>query len=80
MIEWSYVAGIRSQTTSLNVHQRQAVCAFLDGKDVFVSLPAGFGKSLCFQSLSFVYDYLDSGPQSSIIGDRKIRMVAAMLC
>ena len=64
--------GIRSQTTSLKTYQKQAFRAFLDGKDVFISLPARFGKLLCFQSLSFVYDSLDSGPQSSIIEDRKV--------
>ena len=76
VIECSYSNyGIRSQTTSLKTHQKQAFRTFLDGKDVFISLPARFGKFgklLCFQSLSFVYDSLDSGPQSSIIEDRKV--------
>ena len=55
---------------SLNAHQKQALCTFLGGKDVFVSLPTGLGKSLCFQSLPFIYDYLDSGPELRIIEDR----------
>ena len=45
---------------SLNKKQKQAVRAFLDGKDVFVSLPTGFGKSVCFQSIPFMFDYLKS--------------------
>jgi len=30
------------------MEQKEAVKAFVDGNDVFVSLPTGFGKSLCF--------------------------------
>ena len=40
---------------SLNEKQK-AVRAFVGGKDVFVSLPTGFGKSVCFQSVPFVFD------------------------
>ena len=57
---------------SLNTHQKQAIHTFLDGKNVLLSLPTRFGKSLRFQSLPFVYDYLDSGSESSIIENRQI--------
>lgn len=42
---------------SLKEEQRLAVKAIYDGKDVFVWLPTGFGKSLCYQTLPFVMDY-----------------------
>ena len=51
---------------SLNAKQKQAVCAFLDGKYVFVSLPTGIGKSACFQSIPFVFDYLKSSQSSYV--------------
>ena len=37
--------------------QDKAVREFLEGKDVFVSLPTGEGKSLCFATLA-VFDFL----------------------
>ena len=38
--------------------QDKAVREFLEGKDVFVSLPTGEGKSLCFATLLAVFDFL----------------------
>ena len=50
-------AAAKLQVNTLNGHQKQAVRAVLE-KDVFVCLPTGFGKSLCFQSVPFIYDFL----------------------
>ena len=41
----------------LKREQLAAIRAVHDGKDCFVWLPTGFGKSLCFQALPFVFDY-----------------------
>ena len=40
--------------TELQDFQRKAAVAVLDGKDVFVAMPTGSGKSLAFQVLPFV--------------------------
>jgi len=38
--------------------QLEAVLQFVSGRDTFISLPTGSGKSLCFASLPLVFDKL----------------------
>ena len=59
-------AAERIRLPSLNEKQKQAVFVFLDGKHVFVSLPTGFGKSVCFQSIPFMFGYLKSSQSSYV--------------
>ena len=42
--------------TRLKNEQKEALHAFVSGKDVFVSLPTGYGKSLCYALLPSVFD------------------------
>ena len=44
-------------SVSLKEEQRAAIKAVYEGTDVFVCLPTGYGKSLCYQTLPFVMDY-----------------------
>ena len=44
----------------LKPEQLKAVMAFLEGRDVFVSLPTGYGKSLIYAILPAVFDKLRS--------------------
>ena len=46
---------LRAPEFALKDEQKKAILAVYKGKDVFVSLPTGFGKSICFQILSFVF-------------------------
>ena len=41
----------------LKEEQRCAIEAIYQGRDVFVCLPTGYGKSLCYQTLPFVMNY-----------------------
>ena len=43
---------------SLKEKQKQAIIAFLQGRDVFVVFPMGFGKSLCYACLPCAFDRL----------------------
>ena len=42
----------------LKVKQIDAIKAFLSGKDVFVSLPTGYGKSIIYGILPLVFNLL----------------------
>ena len=54
---------------SLKPLQAEAVMKFITGTDVLVSLPTGYGKSLCFQCLPYVFNELRGtvSEKSSII-------------
>lgn len=53
----------------LRARQKEVVLNFVKGRDVFVSLPTGSGKSLCYSVLPWTYDCLRcrSKPSSIII-------------
>ena len=36
--------------------QKEAITEFVKGRDIFVSLPTGEGKSLCYATLPLVFD------------------------
>lgn len=42
--------------TSLKAKQHEAILSFLKGKDVFVSLPTGYGKSIIYCLLPLIFD------------------------
>ena len=41
----------------LKEEQRAAIKVILSGKDVFLWLPTGYGKSVCFELLPFLFDH-----------------------
>ena len=51
---------------SLKTKQTEAIVSFVEGRDVFVCLPTGYGKSLCFALLPLVFNHL-RGQDGSIV-------------
>ena len=49
---------IGRSTLTLKPQQVETVRHIYDGKDVFLWLPTGFGKSVCYELLPFVLDYM----------------------
>ena len=47
--------------------QKIALLSFLRGQDVFVSLPTGYGKSLCYAALPAAFDSLKNRPGKIIV-------------
>lgn len=47
--------------------QEKAISHFLKGTDVFVALPTGYGKSLCYAALLCAFDCMRSVERSSIV-------------
>ena len=41
----------------LKDEQERAMRAILEGNDVFMLLPTGFGKSICYQALPFLFNH-----------------------
>ena len=45
--------------TTLKEEQERVIIAFVNGHDVFVCLPTGFGKSLCYFCLPSIFDAIN---------------------
>ena len=50
----------------LREQQKDAILTFLEGNDVFVALPTGYGKSLCYGCLPAAFDSLRSEAKSIV--------------
>ena len=48
---------LQMSRVSLKPEQRSSMEAIYDGHNVFMWLPTGYGKSLCFQALPFLMDF-----------------------
>ena len=65
------LSAIACSYLSLKDEQLSSVKAVYEGKDVFVWLQTGFGKSLCYQILPFVLDHklglIGTGKSSAVL-------------
>ena len=60
-------AAVNLGYSKLKELQMAVIVPFVLGRDVFGILPTGYGKSLCYQCLPFIFDSLKPSPASSII-------------
>ena len=58
----------------LKEEQKSIIKHFIHGQDVFGCLPTGFGKSVCFLLLPYIFDNLRSKP----IGTSQILVIAPL--
>ena len=58
---------VSAATIPNNPEQVAAVRAAYEGKDVFVRLPTGFAKSLCYEALPFVFDWKFKQVDNSLV-------------
>ena len=67
--------------TAATSDQERAITEFLKGRDVFISLPTGSGKSLCFGTLPYMFDHLKHYlvPGSQALGHSNICIVVSPL-
>ena len=62
----------------LKAKQLDAIKAIYEGRDVFLWLPTGYGKSVCYQALPFLFDFKLDKTKSSLT-DRSVVVVLSPL-
>ena len=67
LVETARSAAANLGYSSLKPEQELAILSFMEGNDVFVSLPTGFGKSLCYSALPYAFDQLRATARQSIV-------------
>ena len=69
---------MKQEGLSLKDQQVEAVKLLSEGKDVFVWFPTGYGKSICYQLLPFVFD-VKLGRTNAPLVDRSVVLVISPL-
>ena len=69
---------VKQEVLSLKDQQVEAVKLLSEGKDVFIWFPTGYGKSICYQLLPFVFD-VKLGRTNAPLVDRSVVLVISPL-
>ena len=65
---------VKQEVISLKDQQVEAVKLLSEGKDIFMWFPTGYGKSICYQLLPFVFD-VKLGRTNAPLVDRSVVLV-----
>ena len=68
------LSGMKQEGHCLKDQQVEAVKCLSEGKDVFVWFPTGYGKSICYQLLPFIFD-VKLGRTNTPLVDRSVVLV-----
>ena len=66
-IELQAIASAAVRALGYDTLKPIALLSFLRGRNVFVSVPTGYGKSLCYGALPGAFDLLLGRPSTSIV-------------
>jgi len=66
---------VKQEGLSLKAQQVEAVKLLSEGEDVFVWFPTGYGKSICYQLLPFVFD-VKLGRTNAPLIDRSVVLLS----
>ena len=69
---------VKQEGLSLKDQQVEAVKLLPEGKDVFVWFLTGYGKSICYQLLHFIFD-INLGRTNAPLVDRSVVLVISPL-
>ena len=69
---------LKKEDLRLKIGQVEAITLLYSGNDMFLWLLTGFGKSICYQSLPFIFDY-KLGKNSAPTNQRSVVLVASPL-
>ena len=72
------ISCVKQEGLSLKDQQVEAVKLLSEGKDVFVWFPTGYGNSICYQLLPFVFD-VKLGRTNTPLVDRSVVLVISPL-
>jgi len=68
---------IRKEGLKVKPEQLQAIRHVYDGKDVFLRLPTGFGKLVCYEMLPFVFDHKELSSTSCSSANYSVVLVVS---
>ena len=66
---------LNKDSTSIRPQQREALQHLLSGRDTFINLPTGFGKSLIFELAPLCFDY----QKGIALGSSKVLIVSPLI-